>query len=128
MKGALHGCVASSPCYKPTGLAFAGAKKGNSRFMLEHTFGDLDENKLYNADFQPFPSGADLEMTNIVEQDYSEPDLIAGKQRLFYVRFDLELPTDVVSGYGPGVNERFFSVTRTLDQLGWKIDAIGTGF
>lgn len=99
----------------------------SSRFMLEHVFSNLDENKLYNVDFQPFPSGADAEVISIVEQ-VLEQDAVADNRKLFCVRFSLELPTNVVSGYTKGMNERFFSMVRPLDKLGWKIDAIGTGF
>lgn len=107
------------------GLAFGEL---SSRFMLEHVFSNLDEHKLFNADFQLFPSGAKAEVISIVEQDYPESDLVAGNRRLFRVRFNLELPANVVSAYTEGVNERFFCMVRTLDKLGWKIDAIATGF
>jgi len=100
----------------------------SSRFMLEHVFSNLDENKLYNADFQPLPRGADAEVISIVEQANPEPDAVTGNKRLFCVKFNLELSANIASGYTEGMNERFFSMVRTLDKLGWKIDAIGTGF
>jgi hypothetical protein len=100
----------------------------SSRFMLGHVFSNLDENKLHNVDFQPLPSGANAEVISIVEQANPEQDAVADNKRLFCVKFDLELPANVVSAYSKGMNERFFSMVRTLDKLGWKIDAIGTGF
>lgn len=96
--------------------------------MLAHVFSNLDENELYNADFQPFPGGADAEVISIAEQTNLGQDSVADNKKLFCVRFNLDMPADLVSGYNRGMNERFFSMVRTLDTLGWKIDAIGTGF